>query len=184
MFRRLRPGRHRVLSQLQQVDGRVVAQLLHVKCGIPPWRELVKTTASSARRCWRSTPSSSARHLRRDAAGAHQREEWREKVFMHKHMCQARRRPAVRRHRGARLLRAPRRRNPDRIKRHSGARRHQGPVHLMPTLKSHFSPPKETSTMTTFTRPWWHMSQIATAIASLTAGAPRWPTSPSASACR
>ena len=25
-------------------------------CGVPPWRELVKTRASWARRCWRSTP--------------------------------------------------------------------------------------------------------------------------------
>jgi hypothetical protein len=32
-----------------------------VKCGVPPWRELVKTRGIIGTPCWKSTPSSCAR---------------------------------------------------------------------------------------------------------------------------
>jgi 4-hydroxybenzoyl-CoA thioesterase len=99
-------------------------------CGVPPWRELVKTAASSARRCWRSTPGSSrnppptARRMEVHTTV----ESWAAKTFRHRHvikrgdtlMCEG---TEVR----AFCVRDAD--NPDRIKRHPGSRRHQGPVH-------------------------------------------------------
>jgi YbgC/YbaW family acyl-CoA thioester hydrolase len=93
-----------------------------MKCGIPPWRELVKTRGIIG------TPllEINTKFIRPATYGetiqVHTSvQEWREKVFVH-------------RHRSARFLhQAPRRSGPHQSD--SGARRHQGPLQLKAGIK-------------------------------------------------
>jgi hypothetical protein len=86
LLRRLRPGRHRVLPQLQQVDGHRQPGLLH---GLR--RAALARTGEDPRHHRHAAAGDPhqvhpGRHLRRDAGGAHQVESWAAKTFRQRHV--------------------------------------------------------------------------------------------------
>ena len=131
------PGGHRLLPELLALDGRGVAVVLHAvrRAAVARAGEDARHRRHAAARDPHQVHQ--GRDLRRELAVATHVEEWRAKVFMQLHRVTRarRRRPDLRRPRGARL-RQPRRRRSRPLARDAGARRHPGAV-LLNRFTSH-----------------------------------------------